>query len=223
MADAVKMRMVIPFRFEKSRKVLSTKFGYRLIPMWPFSETNAAAMRTHGVMKPGHRHGACSLHLPELTGYFPSESANAFLTIMAIFESAAGKLGHTGIEARAGELGKHARQLSLLPTLDRQTAHHFLLHTAHGRKLYEHLSKKDDPMLQIDIMKLSNVDSVIEIAKSVIDDKVMLTEAQFTEILQGHAKLNRQKGESEAAAFSRIFSEPENVQLRQAHQITKGF
>jgi hypothetical protein len=27
---------------------------------------------------------------------------------------AAGKLGHAGIEARAGELGKHARQLSLI-------------------------------------------------------------------------------------------------------------
>jgi hypothetical protein len=37
--------MVIPFQFEK-QKLLSTKFGYRLILMWPFSETNAAAMRT---------------------------------------------------------------------------------------------------------------------------------------------------------------------------------
>jgi hypothetical protein len=27
-------------------KLLSTKFGSRLISMWPFSETNAAAMRT---------------------------------------------------------------------------------------------------------------------------------------------------------------------------------
>jgi hypothetical protein len=26
-------------------KLLSMKFGWRLIPMWPFSETNAAAMR----------------------------------------------------------------------------------------------------------------------------------------------------------------------------------
>jgi hypothetical protein len=40
------MRMVVPFRFEKPRKALSTKFGQRLILLWPFGETNAAAMRT---------------------------------------------------------------------------------------------------------------------------------------------------------------------------------
>jgi hypothetical protein len=34
--------MVIPFQFEKLRKLLSAKFGWRLILMWPFSETNAA-------------------------------------------------------------------------------------------------------------------------------------------------------------------------------------
>jgi hypothetical protein len=44
MTDAVKMRMVIPFQsFE--RKSLPTKFGRRLIPVWPFSETNASTMR----------------------------------------------------------------------------------------------------------------------------------------------------------------------------------
>jgi hypothetical protein len=34
--------------------------------------------------------------------------------ILTIFGSSAGKLGHAGIEARAGELGKHARRLSLI-------------------------------------------------------------------------------------------------------------
>src|SRR5258707_13167350 len=49
MTDAVKMRIVIPFQFDKDKKTpihVSTKFGRRLIFMWPFSETNAAAMRT---------------------------------------------------------------------------------------------------------------------------------------------------------------------------------
>jgi hypothetical protein len=46
MIDAVEMRMVIPFSaFEKRRKSLSAKFGWHLILLWPFSETNAAAMR----------------------------------------------------------------------------------------------------------------------------------------------------------------------------------
>jgi hypothetical protein len=34
--------------------------------------------------------------------------------ILAVGRAAAGKLGHRGIEARAGELGKHARRLSLI-------------------------------------------------------------------------------------------------------------
>jgi hypothetical protein len=38
--------MVIPFRLEKPERALSTKFGQRLILMWPFGETNAAVMRT---------------------------------------------------------------------------------------------------------------------------------------------------------------------------------
>ena len=44
----VKMRMVVPFRVlsEKLKKPLSLKSGERLIFMWPFSETNAAAKRT---------------------------------------------------------------------------------------------------------------------------------------------------------------------------------
>jgi hypothetical protein len=51
----VKMRMVVPFRvvpFRKAKKTtvpeiwLSLKSGERLIFMWPFSETNAAAKRT---------------------------------------------------------------------------------------------------------------------------------------------------------------------------------
>jgi hypothetical protein len=39
MTDVVKMRMVIP-SVRKQCKLLSTKFGYRLILMWPFGEIN---------------------------------------------------------------------------------------------------------------------------------------------------------------------------------------
>jgi len=38
--------MVTPFQFEKTKQLLSAKFGQGLILMWPFSETNAAALRT---------------------------------------------------------------------------------------------------------------------------------------------------------------------------------
>jgi hypothetical protein len=54
MTDAVTMRMLTPFqiglfrlRFQFGQKnALSTKFGWRLILMWPFDETNAAAVCT---------------------------------------------------------------------------------------------------------------------------------------------------------------------------------
>src|SRR4030081_2128262 len=39
MTDAVEMRIAIPF-LEKLRKLLSTKFGLRLILLWPFSDPN---------------------------------------------------------------------------------------------------------------------------------------------------------------------------------------
>jgi hypothetical protein len=45
MADAVKMRMVIPFRFEKPGKALPAKFGQRLIPMWSFGETSGHSVK----------------------------------------------------------------------------------------------------------------------------------------------------------------------------------
>jgi hypothetical protein len=40
------MRMRTPFQYEPE-KLLSMKFGWHLIPVWLFSETNAAAMRAH--------------------------------------------------------------------------------------------------------------------------------------------------------------------------------
>jgi hypothetical protein len=46
MTDAVEMRIVFLSSFAKLRKLLSTKFGLRLILMWPFGETNGAAMCT---------------------------------------------------------------------------------------------------------------------------------------------------------------------------------
>jgi hypothetical protein len=45
MTEVVTMRMRTPFQYEPE-KLLSMKFGWRLIPVWLFSETNAAAMRT---------------------------------------------------------------------------------------------------------------------------------------------------------------------------------
>jgi hypothetical protein len=119
------------------------------------------------------------------------------------------------------------------PSLDRQTATHFLLHTAHGRRLAEHLNsiskkKEEEPMPQVNIFKLANIESVREIAKH-ITEKDDITEFDFTKILMGHvtAKINnryvnKRDGESDGAAFERILTAPGNGELRQAYQVTKG-
>lgn len=41
-------------------------------------------------------------------------------------------------------------------------------------------------------------------------------------MLMEHAKLNKIGSETDAAAFSRIFSSPELIELRKAHAITRN-
>ena len=61
------------------------------------------------------------------------------------------------------------------------------------------------------------------IAKHVIEKgTTTLTEHEFTTLLQEHAKLHKAAGESDGAAFSRIFSAPESIDIRRAHTITKN-
>jgi hypothetical protein len=68
------------------------------------------------------------------------------------------------------------------PTLDRQAAAHYLMNTSHGRKLYEHLSKGETIMPQVDIRKLIPV----------MEDCLMATVTQ-------------RDGESYAKSFSRKY------------------
>jgi hypothetical protein len=114
------------------------------------------------------------------------------------------------------------------PSLDRQAAAHFLLHTARGRRLAEHLNSilkhKEEPMPQVDIMKLHNIASVREVAKQISADgnAAGISEYDFTSIVMGHARLSKRAGESDGAAFERVLTASENGELRQAYQITKG-
>jgi hypothetical protein len=82
-----------------------------------------------------------------------------------------------------------------VPSLDRQTATHFLLHSAHGRKLAEHFNNlsKGEPMPQVDVFKLANIESVREIAKHIME-KDDISEFDFTKILMGHAHLAKREG-----------------------------
>jgi hypothetical protein len=112
------------------------------------------------------------------------------------------------------------------PGLSPEQAIHFLLFSPRGRRLAEHLNtlKRNEEPPTIDITKLHNIASVIEIAKQINTDGNAsgISEHQFTSIVQGHAKLAKRANESDVAAFARIFTDPANVELRKAHALTKS-
>jgi hypothetical protein len=89
-------------------------------------------------------------------------------------------------------------------TLNREQTGQHLVHNAHGRRLAEHLSNlsKGDPMPQVDIMKLHNPDSVIEVCKSISSGAVELSECDFTKMVAGHARITKQP-------FEKVFSLPD--------------
>ena len=119
-----------------------------------------------------------------------------------------------------------AEMIVAAPSLHPQRARRWLLQTPHGRELLaQHKSisqKEEQPMPQVNIFKLSNIESVREIAKH-ITEKDDITEFDFTKILMGHVRLNKRDNESDGAALERILTAPGNGELRQAYQVTKGF
>jgi hypothetical protein len=116
------------------------------------------------------------------------------------------------------------------PQFDTQSAADFLINTPHGRALSNHLAKKEvSPMTtRTDEMRVmrdfaKQAGGMQSIAKHIIEKgTTTLTEHEFTSCLQEHAALNKLAGESDGAAFSRIFSAPESVDIRRAHQISKS-
>lgn len=102
-------------------------------------------------------------------------------------------------------------------------ARRWLLHTPQGQQLLlsQRAAKKKETPMPVDVFKLSNIESVREISKH-ITEKDDITEFDFTKILMGHARLNKRDNESDGAAFERILTAPENTELRQAYQVTKG-
>jgi hypothetical protein len=92
------------------------------------------------------------------------------------------------------------------------------VNTAHGRRRAEHLNNlsKGETLMQVDITKLHNIDSVTEVAKNVISDKIALTEHEFAEILTGHAKVT-------GTTLEKILTGPDNVEIRKAYTLVKGY
>jgi hypothetical protein len=119
-----------------------------------------------------------------------------------------------------------AEMIVARPLLHPHRARRWLLHTPHGRELLaQHTTmKKEEPMPQVDIMKLHNIASVREIAKAINigSNASGISEYEFTSILAGHARLNKRAGESDGAALERILTAPDNTELRKAYRIVKG-
>jgi hypothetical protein len=93
-----------------------------------------------------------------------------------------------------------------------QRARRWLLHTEQGQALLAQ-HKRETPMPTVDVMKLHNPDSVLEFIKS-----SGATEHVISEVIMGHAKLNKRDGESDAQAFARVFPK-----FQTAYGIAKGY
>jgi hypothetical protein len=106
-----------------------------------------------------------------------------------------------------------------VPSLDRQTATHFLLHSARGRRLAEHfnnISKGEQPMNRQQEMqqmhKFIKEGGMPAVAKRVIEKgSTSLTEVEYTECIQEEAT---RKGIS----FEKAFADP---MTQQAYQIVR--
>jgi hypothetical protein len=119
-----------------------------------------------------------------------------------------------------------AEMIVAAPSLHPQRARRWLLHTESGRALLaQHATKKELPTLnkgntpmteRVDIFKLSNIDSVVEISKSIINETSEVSEFDFTKILMGHAKQSKRSLES-------ILTDPATPEIQQAYALAKGY
>jgi hypothetical protein len=126
------------------------------------------------------------------------------------------------------KLGQFITVLSAAdPTRSPQEHLYRLLHTPRGAALATRLNslhssvppthhlklsknQKDTPM--VDIFKLSNPQSVVEIAKAINSGEA--TNIPFSEVLMGHARLSKRAGESDAKAFTRLYES--DIEFRKA-------
>jgi hypothetical protein len=117
-----------------------------------------------------------------------------------------------------------AEMIVARPSLHPNRARRWLLQTESGRALLaQHTTKKlltsdinkgNIPM--VDIFKLANIDSVVEISRSIINETSEVSEHDFTKILMGHAQLSKRSLES-------ILTDAATPEIQQAYVIAKGY
>ena len=102
--------------------------------------------------------------------------------------------------------------VKMVPGLDEAHGLFWLLNSPHGKRFAEHhasITKKEKPMPQVDIFKLHNVASVVEVAKS-----AKLSEHDMSAVVMGHAKLAKRDNETVHQAYARIVDG--NIDIRRA-------
>jgi hypothetical protein len=119
-----------------------------------------------------------------------------------------------------------AALITAMPTLKESEAMHFILHTRHGRKMFEHFSKAKEPIVMNrseELLSIAKVAGGMEaICKNIIDrGSTTITEAEFSAALMEHAKSNRKTDESVVKTFSRMIEE--DADIRRAYGICKGY
>jgi hypothetical protein len=142
--------------------------------------------------------------------------------------------GETGDENEESELSTTMQQaiaalILANPRLTKQQAAYFLLHNPHG-KTYLDKTKRDTPPMTTRAEEMATMrgfakqaGGMTSISKHIVEKgATSLTEHEFTELLMESAKLNKLAGESNGAAFSRIFTAPDSLDIRKAHQICKN-
>jgi hypothetical protein len=67
-----------------------------------------------------------------------------------------------------------------------------------------------------DIFKLNNIDSVVEISKSIIDGKTDADGPTYDQVLMGNAKQSKRSLES-------ILTDPATPEIREAYALAKGY
>ncbi|HEV2550797.1 MAG TPA: hypothetical protein VGU20_26025 [Stellaceae bacterium] len=116
------------------------------------------------------------------------------------------------------------------PTMTKQTAMQWLLHTQHGRALIQ-VHKNEETMSRTEqLQSLAKNFGVVKIAKFVVSEGngttgMAFTEVEFTKMVHDHAQADRRSGETPAQAFARCFNADtaDGVAIRKAHAVIKNF
>jgi hypothetical protein len=115
------------------------------------------------------------------------------------------------------------------PGVSRREIVSFLLNSANGRKVAEHLAsitKKEEPVMDRteQLRSIAKDFGVHRLAKLLIDDDNAhgISEFEFHKLMNDEAQKTKRDGETPDQAFARFYSDDANIDLRKAITIVKS-